>query len=84
MPTSNPVATFTQTQTVHPVSVWHPLGGEPQQSRTPSLVSSADDQGRDPTQQGDAEQGRPATDAGDGYSFHNTARMVRSTLRGQG
>ena len=80
--TSEPVATFTPTQTVHPDEIWRPLGGE-LDSRAPSLTSSADDQVQTP-QQPDAGPRRPGTDAGDGYSFHNTARMVRSALRGQG
>jgi hypothetical protein len=78
---SEPVATFTQTQTTHPDEIWHPLGGEFEQGRAPSLVSSADEQGQATQQAESRQQGRPSTDAGDGYSFHSTARMVRSSLR---
>jgi hypothetical protein len=83
MPTSEPVATFTQTRTTHPDEIWHPLGGELQQGRVSPLAPSADNQEQTP-QQGSTRPGRPGTDAGDSYSFHNTARMVRSSLRGQG
>jgi hypothetical protein len=78
------VATFTPTQTTHPDEIWHPLGGEFDQGRTPSLVLSEGDQGQTAQQVESRRQGRPGTDAGEGYSFHGTARMVRSALRGQG
>lgn len=41
--TREPLGTFTDTRTVHPDEIWHPLGGE-LDSRAPSLPS-ADDQG---------------------------------------
>ena len=79
--TREPVATVTQTQTVHPDSIWRPLGGEFDQGRAMRLLSSA----RNPDeagQQGDAGPGRPSTDTGDGFSFQDTARMVRLALTG--
>jgi len=76
---SEPVATFTPTRTVHPDSIWNPLGGQFDQSRGTSLVPSPGDQGDAGTQQDDAGPDRP--DTGDGYSHVATARMVRSALR---
>jgi hypothetical protein len=75
--TSEPVATFTQTQTVHPDSIWRPLGGEFDQGRVPSVRNSADDQ---TGQRDDASADRPGADTSDGYNFQSTARMVRSAL----
>jgi hypothetical protein len=79
--TSEPVATFTQTQTVHPDSIWRPLGGEFDQGRAMRQLSSArspDETG----QQGDTGPGRLGIDTGDGYNFQDAARMVRSALTG--
>jgi hypothetical protein len=45
VPEAEPVATFTQTQTVHPDSCWHPLGGELDPGRAPSRAHSAQNRG---------------------------------------
>ncbi len=77
--TSEPVATFTPTQTVPPDSIWRPLGGEFDQGRAMRVLSSAqspDDIG----QQDDARPGGLGIGTGDGYNFQDTARMVRSAL----
>jgi hypothetical protein len=81
-PQAEPVATFTDTQFVHPDEYWHPLGGE-FDSRAPSL--SSDDEGATSQQaqaaQRDASPGRSGTDMGGRFDLQGTARMIRSSVR---
>lgn len=81
--TSGSVATFTQTQTIHPDSIWRPLGGEFDQGRAIRQLPSAQGPG-ETGQQGDARPGHLhlGIDPGDGYNFQDTARLVRSALTG--
>jgi hypothetical protein len=82
--TREPVATFTETRTLHPDEIWHPLGGG-LDSRAPSLTSSVDDQGETrqrETRQRDAEPGRrPGDDTSEEFDLLGTASTIRSALR---
>ena len=69
------IASFTETRTVHPDTIWHPLGGEFEQGHGMPHMAASFGQG-DATQQ----EEKPGQ-TGDTFDLKATGRQIRSALR---